>query len=91
MYFSHSSPLRLQYGAWGLKWDKIIRRMKRHMKVIESIWFNNIGIVKILDEDGNITFRIGLGFGIDQKMDEKKIMDWGNTFIPDDAFFKRER
>ena len=60
------------------------------MKVIESIWFNSIGIVKVQDENGNITFRIGTGYGFDQKMDEDKIMKWGNSFNPNDGFFRTD-
>lgn len=58
------------------------------MKVIESIWFNSIGIVKVEDENGDIMFRIGTGYGFDQKMDEDKIVKWGSSFNPTDAFFR---
>ncbi len=60
------------------------------MKVIESIWFNNIGIVKALDESGSVVFFIGAGYGFSQQADEQKILNWGSRFHPGDAFFRTD-
>jgi hypothetical protein len=59
------------------------------MTILESVWFGPIGIVKVR-LDGEIRFFIGIGRGWDQKMDERHISEWGNSFNPNDPFFNIE-
>ena len=58
------------------------------MTILESTWFQNIGIVKV-ELDGEVKFFIGTGHGWDKAMDERKIAKYGNTFTPEDPFFNR--
>ena len=50
---------------------------------IDSIWFNDIGIVCYKNSIGEIKFVIGKGGGFNQKQDEQFIIDWGTKFDPD--------
>lgn len=47
------------------------------MKILNSIWFNTIGIVCIKNEIGTIKYYIGQGKGINQKEDEVHIAEYG--------------
>ena len=60
------------------------------MKIIESIWFTEmgsmkpIGIVSVKDENTNeVKHYIGTGQGVDRAYDEKKIMEKGAKFRPE--------
>jgi len=48
-------------------------------QIVESIWFDKIGIVKIANEY-QTKWYIGIGKGLDQKADEKYIAQWGSPF-----------
>jgi len=56
------------------------------MKILESVWFSPgkgahlIGIVKTLNEIGEIKFYIGSGKGNDKDEDEKSIAEYGARF-----------
>ena len=45
--------------------------------VVDSCWFNKIGIVKVVSRTGEQNLYIGEGDGIDQKKDEQKIAATG--------------
>lgn len=47
-------------------------------KVVDSFWFNTIGIVKVVNSVGQHNFYIGQGDGIDQHKDEQKIAATGS-------------
>jgi hypothetical protein len=49
-------------------------------KVVDSVWFNNIGIVLVLDEYDGYKCYIGLSRGFDQKSDEIEIAVFGSRF-----------
>jgi hypothetical protein len=47
--------------------------MSEKYKVVESIWFNRIGIVKIETMYFGFKYYIGVGEGLNQDEDEQKI------------------
>jgi hypothetical protein len=47
--------------------------MAEKYKVVDSIWFNHIGIVKVATEYYGDKYYIGEGAGLDQEQDEQKI------------------
>jgi len=47
--------------------------MSEKYKVVESIWFNRIGIVKIETMYFGFKYYIGVGEGVNQDEDEQKI------------------
>ena len=47
--------------------------MAEKYKVVDSIWFNHIGIVKVATEYYGDRYYIGEGAGLDQEQDEQKI------------------
>ena len=50
--------------------------------VIESVWYNKIGIVTVVDDFGNQKMYIGLGDGFNQEDDEQLIASYGTPFYP---------
>lgn len=58
------------------------------MKILDSIWFNMVGIVRVEDEYDGIKYYIGTidlnDGGVSEKNDSEHIADWGNTF-PNEA------
>lgn len=58
-------------------------------KILESVWFDKIGIVKI-DNGYETKWYIGVGKGNNKELDEKIIMHGGMTFSPKalQLFFK---
>jgi|694.fasta_scaffold12565_5 hypothetical protein len=46
-------------------------------KVVDSCWFNEIGIVKVENATGDFNLYIGKGDGKDQRADEQKIAATG--------------
>ena len=59
-------------------------------KIVNSWWYTLspdgycIGIIKTIDEiTGEVKFRIGLGTGTNQTLDEEFIRDYGDKFYPD--------
>jgi len=50
--------------------------------VLESIWFNKIGIVCVQTEYDGIKYYIGQGQGLDMQQDEQHIATWGQPFYP---------
>lgn len=47
--------------------------MAEKYEVVNSIWFNHIGIVKVKTQYFGYKFYIGQGAGLDQEEDEQKI------------------
>lgn len=47
--------------------------MAEKYQVVNSIWFNHIGIVKVKTNYFGYKFYIGVGAGLDQEQDEQKI------------------
>jgi hypothetical protein len=47
--------------------------MAQKFKVVDSIWFNQIGIVKVETEHYGNKYYIGEGVGLDRQEDEQKI------------------
>jgi hypothetical protein len=47
--------------------------MAEKYKVVESIWFNHIGIVKVQTQSDVFKYYIGECVGLDQEEDEQKI------------------
>ncbi len=47
--------------------------MAHKFKVVDSIWFNQIGIVKVETEHYGNKYYIGEGVGLDRQEDEQKI------------------
>lgn len=65
--------------------------MKPMEKIIDCIWFNLVGIVKVQDlVTKELKFYIGYGQGFDIKEDEKYIADYGNRIYPEimEKYFK---
>jgi hypothetical protein len=62
------------------------------VKIIDSWWFNTIGIVKTYN-GFETKWYIGNGIGLDQSEDEKQIATFGQPFYPqlmrEDASFFR--
>lgn len=54
------------------------------MKIINSVWYGNIGIVNVEKHNGEHQFYIGIGKGVSQKEDEEFIANWGNKFFVED-------
>lgn len=53
-------------------------------KTVNAWWFNNIGIVKVIDEITNEEkFYIGTATGIDEEIDIDFIKRNGSKFFPD--------
>lgn len=52
-------------------------------KILESVWYGNIGIVKVQTEHDGIKLYIGVGEGLSQKEDELHIAAWGVPFYPE--------
>lgn len=50
--------------------------------VIDSVWFGNIGIVRVRPEYGDDKFYIGIGAGDSQQTDEQAIAEWGMPYYP---------
>lgn len=48
--------------------------------VVESVWYNKIGIVTVIDDFGNQKMYIGLGDGFNQEDDEQLIASYGTPF-----------
>jgi hypothetical protein len=61
--------------------------------VIDSVWFNTIGIVRVRPDFGQDKFYIGQGLGLDQKADEQHIARCGMPYRPDllDVFFSQRK
>lgn len=51
--------------------------------VVESVWYNKIGIVTVVDDFGNQKMYIGLGDGFNQEDDEQQIAAYGTSFYPE--------
>ena len=53
-------------------------------KIIESLWYHcgtdGIGIVKTLNDQGELQYYIGTGYGANMKEDEQRIANWGTRF-----------
>ncbi len=47
--------------------------MAEKYEVVNSIWFNHIGIVKVKTKHFGYKYYIGQGVGLDQEEDEQKI------------------
>ena len=47
--------------------------MAEKFKVVKSIWFNHIGIVKVETKFYGSKYYIGEGIGLDEEEDEQKI------------------
>lgn len=52
-------------------------------QIIDSIWFGDIGIVRIRPEVGEDKFYIGQGGGLSQSEDEQTIAAWGMPYYPE--------
>ena len=50
--------------------------------VIDSVWFDNIGIVRVRPEFGDEKFYIGCGNGQNKEADEQCIAEWGIPYYP---------
>lgn len=62
-------------------------------RIIDSVWFNLVGIVKVQDPITNeIKFYIGQGNGANQEKDEEFIANWGSPFQMEmfKAFFEKQ-
>lgn len=51
--------------------------MAEKFKVVKSIWFNHIGIVKVETQFYGYKYYIGEGIGLDEEEDEQKIAKKG--------------
>lgn len=51
-------------------------------KVVDSIWFGVIGIVRVRPEFGDDKFFIGTGHGHNKEQDEQHIAEWGLPYRP---------
>lgn len=57
--------------------------MSKSPQILDSIWFNDIGIVKVLTVNQEIKFYIGkTKLGNNQEQDEQHIAEWGMTVPP---------
>ena len=52
-------------------------------KVLGSIWFNKVGIVRVQTAYDGIKYYIGQGDGLSMEDDEQYIAAWGSTVAPD--------
>jgi len=50
------------------------------MKILDAIWFNLVGIVKVETEFDGVKYYIGVGLGNNEQMDRRSIATWGNPF-----------
>lgn len=60
--------------------------------VVDAIWFNAIGIVRVRPEVGDDKFYIGEAEGVDEEDDVQRIATWGTPVRPEDfkEFFTRQ-
>ena len=52
------------------------------MKILNVMWFHDIGIVQVDNDFGDINYYIGKHSGKDPEADAKHIAYWGSTFPP---------
>ena len=59
--------------------------------VVDAIWFNNVGIVRVRPEVGEDKFYMGHGAGLDEEEDKRYIAAWGTPVHPEvlETFFSR--
>ena len=50
------------------------------MKILDAIWFNKVGIVRVEDEYEGIKYYIKEVDGLNEEDDIWKVADWGSTF-----------
>lgn len=50
------------------------------MKILDVIWFNKVGIVRVEDEYEGIKYYIKDVDGLNEEDDTWKVVDWGSTF-----------
>lgn len=54
------------------------------MKILDVVWFNKVGIVRVEDEYDGIKYYIKDVVGLNEEEDTWKVADWGSSF-PNDA------
>jgi hypothetical protein len=50
--------------------------------VVDSVWYDTIGIVRVRPEYGDDKFYIGNGFGVNKYLDEQDIARNGMPYYP---------
>lgn len=50
------------------------------MKVLDAIWFNKVGIVRVEDEYDGIKYYIKDVGGLNEEDDTWYVVNWGSTF-----------
>lgn len=50
------------------------------MKILNVMWFNKVGIVRVEDEFDGIKYYIKDVDGLNEEADTWKVADWGSTF-----------
>lgn len=50
------------------------------MKILDAIWFNKVGIVRVEDEYEGIKYYIKEVDGLNEEEDMWKVADWGSSF-----------
>lgn len=63
----------------------------REYNVVDAIWFNAIGIVRVRPEVGEDKFYIGEAEGVDEEDDVQRIAAWGTPVHSEmfESFFNR--
>jgi len=63
----------------------------REYNVVDAIWFNNVGIVRVRPEVGEDKFYMGHGAGFDEDEDSRYIATWGTPVHSEmfESFFNR--
>lgn len=54
------------------------------MKILDVMWFNKVGIVRVEDEYEGIKYYIKDVHGLSEELDKQSVASWGSTF-PNDA------
>lgn len=55
----------------------------REYNVVDAIWFNNVGIVRVRPEVGEDKFYMGHGACFDEEEDKQYIAAWGTPVHPE--------
>lgn len=50
------------------------------MKILDVMWFNKVGIVRVEDEYDGIKYYIRDVEGLNEEADKWKVAEWGSTF-----------
>jgi hypothetical protein len=54
----------------------------KEYNVVDSVWYDTIGIVRVRPEYGDDKFYIGSGHGHNKEVDEQHIAEWGLPYYP---------